>query len=412
MKTLASTKEKATKVPFILSQLANLFSVAAGSAVFMAFPWLAIELTGSATSAGLLVTITSIPGLLLAPVMGSIVDKFGRRKTIIWIEVACALVAVLIPFVAGIWVMTLTILIALGTARSAVAAGATTARKAFVPDVARVGKLSLERANSIHEAVFSSGFAVGPAVAAVCISWLGPYNTFYVIALFSLLAGLLMLPIKAKEHYEEHEDDHSMFRFAFEGFYVLFKTPSVLMLMLGIMTFALIYLPTEMVVLPKFYNLISEPQQLGFLLSIMAGFTVIGSLLFERLSKKFKYTTIFRITLLGVAGCMVPMSFLLDYGWMLFFGALLGLAWGPLPPLLNTVIQRKVAPSKRGRVFSLEMAIWSGGPMISMIPVGLAVDGLGVGNTYMILALLVVVAALFVTLSRHMKEINKADYQT
>ena len=408
---MASTKEKATKVPFILSQIANLFSVAAGSAVFMAFPWLAIELTGSATSAGLLVTITSIPGLLLAPVMGSIVDKFGRRKTIIWIEAACALVAALIPFVAGIWVMTLTILIALGTARSAVAAGATTARKAFVPDVAQIGKLSLERANSIHEAVFQSGFAIGPAVAAVCISWLGPYNTFYVVALFSLLAGLLMLPIKAKEHYEEHEDDHSMFRFAFEGFYVLFKTPSVLMLMLGIMTFALIYLPTEMVVLPKFYNLISEPQQLGFLLSIMAGFTVIGSLLFERLSKKFKYTTIFRITLLGVAGCMVPMSFLLDYGWMLFFGALLGLAWGPLPPLLNTVIQRKVAPSKRGRVFSLEMAIWSGGPMMSMIPVGLAVDGLGIGNTYKVLALLVVVAALFVTLSRHMKEINKADFQ-
>jgi MFS family permease len=408
---LASTKEKATKVPFILSQIANLFSVAAGSAVFMAFPWLAIELTGSATSAGLLVTITSIPGLLLAPVMGSIVDKFGRRKTIIWIEAACALVAALIPFVAGIWVMTLTILIALGTARSAVAAGATTARKAFVPDVAQIGKLSLERANSIHEAVFQSGFAIGPAVAAVCISWLGPYNTFYVVALFSLLAGLLMLPIKAKEHYEEHEDDHSMFRFAFEGFYVLFKTPSVLMLMLGIMTFALIYLPTEMVVLPKFYNLISEPQQLGFLLSIMAGFTVIGSLLFERLSKKFKYTTIFRITLLGVAGCMVPMSFLLDYGWMIFFGALLGLAWGPLPPLLNTVIQRKVAPSKRGRVFSLEMAIWSGGPMMSMIPVGLAVDGLGVSITYKILALLVVVAALFVTLSRHMKEINTADFQ-
>jgi predicted MFS family arabinose efflux permease len=219
-----------------------------------------------------------------------------------------------------------------------------------------------------------------------------------------------MLPIKAREHYEDHEDDHSMFRFAFEGFYVLFKTPSVLMLMLGIMTFALIYLPTELVVLPKFYSLINQPQQLGFLLSIMAGFTVIGSLLFERVSKKFKYTTIFRITLLGVAGCMVPMSFLLDYGWMLFFGALLGLAWGPLPPLLNTVIQRKVAPSKRGRVFSLEMSIWSGGPMMSMIPVGLDVDGLGIGNTYKVLALLVVVAALFVTLSRHMKEINTADY--
>lgn len=404
-------KEKQSRVPFVLTQVSSMFSVMSGSMVFLAFPWLAIELTGSATSAGLLITLTSIPGLLLAPVMGSIIDKFGRRRTILWIEIACVIVGALIPLVAGIWTMTLPILIFLGMARSAVGSGSSSARKALVPDISRVAKYSLERGNSISEAVFASGFAIGPALAALCIGAIGAYNTFYVVALCSALAAVFMLPVKVHEHKEDHEDEKKFFKFAVEGFSVLFKTPSVLILMLGVMTLAMIYLPTETIVLTKYYNDLAQPQNLGTLISLMAAFSVVGALLFERLSKLFKYSTIFRIALLGVAGSMVPMSFLLDYGWMLFFGALLGLAWGPLMPLLNTVIQRKVAPSKRGRVFSLEMVIWSAGPMISMVFVGASVDTWGVPMVYKVLAALVLVAGSLVVFSRYMKEINTADYE-
>ena len=81
--------------------------------VFMAFPWLAIQLTGSATSAGVMIAITSIPGLLLAPVIGSIIDKFGRRRVGIYIEFLTAGVTLLIPIAAGYWVMTLPLLIAI-----------------------------------------------------------------------------------------------------------------------------------------------------------------------------------------------------------------------------------------------------------------------------------------------------------
>jgi MFS family permease len=283
--------ETKSKVPFVLSQISSIFSVMSGSMVFMAFPWLAIQLTGSATSAGILVTITAIPGLLLAPVIGSIIDKFGRKVTILWIEVLTALVSVMIPFVSGLWVMTLPILILIGVVRSTVSSGSNTARKSYVPDVARVAGYSLERANSIQEAIFASGFALGPAIAALCIGWIGAYNTFYVVAACSVVAGILMIPVKAFEHKEDHEDDKSLFKFAIEGFTVLFKTPSVLILMLGVMTLAMIYLPTEMVVLPKYYSLIEEPQHLG---------TVVGSLMFERLSKKFKYSSILELHFLAL----------------------------------------------------------------------------------------------------------------
>ncbi|MEY4639365.1 MAG: hypothetical protein RLY13_363 [Actinomycetota bacterium] len=380
--------------------------------MFMLFPWLAIQLTGSAASAGVLISVTAIPGLVLAPVMGSIVDKFGRRKTAIVIEIATGIVTLLIPFVASVWVMTLPLLIILGTIRSTVASGSGTARKSFVPDVSRIAGLSLERANSIQEAVFASGFALGPAIASFSIGWFGVYNTFYIVAIAGVISGLFMVPIKAHEHKEDHEDEKNLFKFAIEGFTILFKTPSVFILMAGTMTLAMIYLPTEMIVLPKYFTETRDPQGLGLLLSAMAGTTVLGALSFEKVAKKYNYSSVFRTAILGVAISNVLMSFLPPYWAMILFGFFLGLLWGPLTPLLNTVIQRKIPPSKRGRVFSLEMVIWSGGPMISMIFAGMAVDAFGVRPVYLFLSMFMLASALLITFSKYMKEINTADFES
>ena len=396
---------------FVYTQLASFFGLVSGSMVFMAFPWLAIQLTGSATSSGILVAVTSIPSLLLAPVIGSIIDKMGRRRTSIVVELLTGLAGLLIPLAAGLWQMTLPLLIAVGVIRSIVASGGMSARKALIPDVAKMAGISLERANSISESVFAAGFASGPAVAAFCIPIFGIYNTFFVITAIGWLSAGFMMLVRVNEVREEnHEDEKNLFKFAMEGFKILGRTPSVAIMMVGVMSLAMIYLPTEMVVLPKYFNSINDPASMGLLLSAMAAMTMVGSLLFEKFTKYMSFANVFRFALLGVAISLVPMSFLPPYWLLITFGFMLGFAWGPMPPLLNTVIQRKVPPSTRGRVFSLEMVIWSGGPMISMPIAGLAVDSLGVQITFWIIAALVLTSAIFVSSSKYMKEINTAEF--
>ena len=396
---------------FVYTQLASFFGLVSGSMVFMAFPWLAIQLTGSATSSGILVAVTSIPSLLLAPVIGSIIDKMGRRRTSIVVELLTGLAGLLIPLAAGLWQMTLPLLIAVGVIRSIVASGGMSARKALIPDVAKMAGISLERANSISESVFAAGFASGPAVAAFCIPIFGIYNTFFVITAIGWVSAGFMMLVRVNEVREEnHEDEKNLFKFAMEGFKILGRTPSVAIMMVGVMSLAMIYLPTEMVVLPKYFNSINDPASMGLLLSAMAAMTMVGSLLFEKFTKYMSFANVFRFALLGVAISLVPMSFLPPYWLLITFGFMLGFAWGPMPPLLNTVIQRKVPPSTRGRVFSLEMVIWSGGPMISMPIAGLAVDSLGVQITFWIIAALVLTSAIFVSSSKYMKEINTADF--
>lgn len=376
--------------------------------VFIAIPWIALEISGSAASAGLVVALTAIPGLIVIPVIGSVIDKFGRRRVAIWGEWITATLTLLLPLVANLWGLSLIGLIILATLKNVVSPSGSTARKSLVPDVAKPAGMTLDRANSIHEAVFATGFALGPALATFCIALIGSANTFFVVAFFGALSGLFAILIRVTEQHEENDqtEKEPFIRYAMQGFKILFATPSVLVMMSAIVILAVVYLPTEMVVLPAYYNSLADPEGLGLLISTMAAASILGALFFEQIHKYLSYSTILRIGILGVPLSMLPMS-QLPPQWAMLTGALvLGLSWGPLLPLLNTVIQKKIPANKRGRVFALEMTIWNAGPLISMVAVGTAVDGIGIRPTYTVLAATVMIAGVIVSFNRHIKKLD------
>ena len=397
-----------TFAPFILTQFASITSVISGSMVFIAIPWIALELVGSAATAGLVVAITGIPGLIFAPLVGSVIDRFGRKRTAVWAEFLTAFTALLIPLVDWAIGLTIPLLIAIGIARGVVVPGGGTARKSLVPDVAEPAKMTLDRANSIHEAIFAAGFATGPALATFFIALIGSTNTFYVVALMGFLSALFAMLIFVTEKHEANDESEKepFFIYALQGFKILFSNPAVFVMMAAIMTLAVIYLPTEMVVLPAHFTALGDPEGLGLVISAGAGASVIGALGFEKLHKRFSYAAILRMAILGIGISMFPLSFLPPVPLMVFFFFFLGLAWGPLLPLLNTVIQKKIPANKRGRVFALEMTIWHAWPLISMYAVGSAVDALGVGPVYLFLAAGVFAAALLVSFNRYIKQLN------
>ncbi len=399
---------KRNLAPFLLLQLSSIASVISGSMVFIAIPWIALEITGNSASAGLVVSLTAIPGLLLSPILGSVIDKLGRKNVASWSELLTVMTSLLIPIVAGLWELTLPALIVIGLLRALVGPGGSTARKSLVPDVAAAGKLTLDRANSIHEAIFASGFAIGPALATFCIASIGSANTFLVVAGFGAISAFFAFLIRVTEQHEENDESEKepFYIYAVQGFKILFTTPSVLVLMSAIMTLALIYLPTEMLILPTAYSEMGDPEGLGTVVSAMAFASVFGALFFEQIHKRISYANILRIGILGVPLSMIPMSQLPPQWAMIFFGLILGLVWGPLLPLLNTVIQTKIPANKRGRVFSLEMTVWSAGPMISMVAVGAAVDALGVKPIYLALSLGVLVAGILVATNKYIKELD------
>lgn len=387
-------------------------SIIGGSMMFMTLPWYTIKLTGSATMAGLVIALSSIPGLLLSPFMGSLIDSIGRRRMAIYVELITVFTTIAYPIINHFTPLNIGIVIVLGIVRATFAGGSMTARKSLVPDVAREARMSLDKANSIHEALAAAAFATGPAIAAWLIAMYGEMSSFWVSGLFILLSAFFAWTIRVHEHKEagaEERGDQSWFVYAIQGFKLLGKLPAVLIIFVVVIVLALFYIPSEMVVLPKYYEEIGDPQTLGLLLMVMAFATSAGSLLFSQFTKYLSYSNILRVTALGVGLAMVPMTLLPETWVMLVCGFFLGFVWGPMPPLLNTVIQRKVPPSMRGRIFSVEMTIWNAAPMISMVFAGAAVDTFGVQPVYVAIAALVLIAAVIASVQPALKELNQVD---
>ena len=396
-------------MPYFLVELSNITSVISGSMVFIALPWLALEITGSAASAGALVALTSIPGIFFGPILGTLIDRIGRRISGFTSEVLTAVTILLIPVVHSSIEISFALLVLLALGRAIVSPASSTARKSIIPDVAGPSGLSLERANSIHEAVFATGFAIGPAVAALFIGLIGPFDVFYVVAFFSTLSATALFFVRTKESRGDGvSETGSLLQDTILGAKTVLKTPAVLLGLSFVMTLAMIYLPIEMVVLPAHFNALDYAEGLGILISTMAGASVVGALLFEKLQKKFKYSTIMKFGFIGLGSSVLLMSLLPPFWVLLILGAVLGFSWGPLMPMLNTVIQRVIPENMRGRVFGIEMTIWGAGPTLTAVAVGIAVDGVGVQPVYLFLAVIVLVLSVFVSFNKSNKQLDAA----
>ena len=396
---------------FFLAQIANVAGIIGGSATFIALPWLTLELTGSSAQSALVIAATAIPVLIVSPFQGALIDRFGRRR-IAWLgEVACALTLILVPILHGIIGMTIPLLIFLSVLRAAVSPGAQTARKALVPDVAEVAKFSLDKANSIHESVFAGGFAVGPAVASVLIANINVYAVFWFAGAASVVSAIaaLLIRVTERQEHDPEEDRGNAFVYAMQGIRTLFRLKTLGLVFAGFTLLAMVYVPTEMVVLPRYYRSINDPGTLGVLITTMAGCTMATTLLFAWLHKRVGYANLVRIAMIGVAAAMIPMSFLPTTWLMLAFGVIIGSVWGPITPLLNTVVQKLVVANLRGRVFALEMMMWNLSPVTSFIVVGISLDVFGVHPVYLTLALLMTAGAVLLSLAPRLRELSRLD---
>lgn len=399
--------------PFVLLQASSLSATISGAATFIGTPWLALHVTHSSTLAAIVIAASAVPGLLLTPFVGGLVDRFGRRRVAFWSELFIFATNALIPIAALTVGMNLPILIFLVVFK-AITPGGQPARKSLIPDTADHAGMPIDWANSINEAIGAAGFAIGPSVAALMIWAFDSYAAFWAAAGFSLVSSALVLMIRVTEKQEPLEGDPESshpIRYALQGFVTLGKIPALLVVFSSFIVLAIIYIPTEMVVLPRYYQAINQPQQLGLLITTMSAFTVAGSLLFERIHKWIGYSNIVRIAGVTIGLCMIPMSLLLNYWVMLVCGAILGFVWGPMMPLLNTLIQTMVPANVRGRVFAVEIVMWNTAPLTSFILVGLALDGFGVQPVYMALAVLVFLASVAIALAPQLSHLSD-EYKT
>ena len=105
------------------------------------------------------------------------------------------------------------------------------------------------------------------------------------------------------------------------------------------------------------------------------------------------------------------MAFLPALWLFLLAGFLLGLAWGPLEPLLNTLIQERFPVQHHGRIYGVQLALFYAAPPLGELAAGTFVTFFGVQPVFVGIAVLLLVTAVSVTLIPVLEDLDQDSAQ-
>ncbi|MEZ5144674.1 MAG: MFS transporter [Acidimicrobiales bacterium] len=397
--------------PFVLLEAATVMSGSGNGVVTVTLPWLALERTGSAATAGVVAAATALPLLVASLFAGSVVDRMGRRRAAVWSDLASGLSVAAVPVVDHLFGLDLGWLILLAVAGACFDPAGLSAREALLPDVAAAAGQRLERVNGVHEAVWGVAFLVGPGVGGVLIATVGAVSTMWAaavgFAVSSLLVWCIRLPgLVGRPPHAERAARRGIWAETREGVALVWRDP--LLRDVGLLSLGLLatYLPLEGVLFPAWFEQQDAPERLGLLIMGMSGGGILGALAYAAWGHRLGRRTTFVWALLASAAGIVAMALLPPYPVLVALGVLVGLAYGPVNPLVNLAIQTRAPEHARGRVTGLLNSVgYAAGPA-GFLLVGPLIEWLGIQPTFVGVGLAVLVVALAAIPSRGLRHFD------
>ena len=396
------------KTPLVLHQVSNFASGLGNSILMITIPWLILQETRSPAFAGLVAAISALPGLIISPIGGWLVDHVGRRAVSVCADLLSSLAVFAFPIVALTYGLSSFSILLIAVVGAIFDPAGYTARKTLLTDVAKASEIELDRLNGIHDGFMGISWILGPAVGAGLISTVGAINSFWVAGGLFIFAAITIAFLRVGNLGKEARDwaekmGEKSDRSLRVGFQVLWRDKLLRTLTIAILVIAAVYLPTETLVLPAYFEEQDNPAGLGIVISALAAGSTIGSFGYGWISARMSRKNLVRATLIGTAVSIIPMALLPPLPLFLLAAFLLGLSWGPFNPLETSLIQQRVPADQQGRVFGVQTAVFYTAPPLGMVLAGLSVESFGVSTTYVVLAAILSVTAILALLTKSLR---------
>lgn len=391
-------------LPAILLQASNLASGLGNAMVTISIPWLILSESDSPLFAGIVVALSSLPPLLLSPIAGWIVDHVGRKIVSVVSDLLSAISVVAFPVIYLLFGLDNFTILTLAFIGALFDPAGYTARKTLLVDASRATGIDQSQLNGIHDGIFGIGWVAGPAVGAWMIAGIGVINSFWVAAGLFLFSALAVGLIRITQSSASQVHTPGSMRGLNRGFIVLWQDKLLRTIMIAILIIAAVYLPTESIILPTYFEEKGAPTELGIVISLLAAGSVISSFGYGALSSRITRRTMVRIIMIGTAVSIIPMALLPPIVILAISAFALGFFWGPFNPLITSLIQERVAENEQGRAFGVQLATFYAAPPLGMVFAGWAVQEFGVDGTYLVLALLLSATAVIVLFTRSLRQ--------
>ncbi|OJA81334.1 MFS transporter [Burkholderia ubonensis] len=319
--------------------------------------------------AGWLTFAAIVPGLVVSPVAGAILDRVGPTIAVRIDFIASAI------FVAAVSVVgwsgstdpvVLAVLVFLYSLTGPLGAAGT---RTLLPRV--VPPAALDRANALDTAIYAVVDVVGPALAGVMAASLGPAAAILLIATAYAGAAVFMsfvprLPGLARSQV-------SIWQQAMEGIRMVAAQPTLRGLAISYSLYQVTW-GALIVVVPTFvaehFSKGAASSITGLMWTAVGAAGGVGALLAGHLRTVDRERRIMAVGMAATAAAAWPVAG--EFGLGGLVGALIvaGIASGPIDVALLTLRQRRTDPRQLGRVMSISMSL-----NVAGFPIGSAIAG-------------------------------------
>jgi H+ antiporter protein len=398
--------------PLYLILFAALMAGAGNGISLVAFPWLVLQRNGSALDASVVAMAGTLPLLAATLIAGAAVDYIGRRRVSMISDALSALSVVAVPVLAltfGVEVINVAVLAALAGLGAFFDPAGMTARETMLPEAATRAGWTLDRSNSVYEAIFNLAYIVGPGIGGLLIATLGGINTMWVTAsAFGLsIVAVSVLRLEGAGKPERASLPEGVWAGIVEGLRFVWHNPVLRTLAFVDLAATGLYMPMESVLFPKYFTDRNEPAHLGWVLMALSVGGLVGALGYAVLSKYSSKRAVMLTAVLTLGVAMTVIAFLPPLPLILVLCAVVGLVYGPIAPIYNYVMQTRAPQHLRGRVVGVMGSLaYAAGPL-GLIVAGPLADAAGLHATFLALSLPMLMLGLAAIFLPALRELDR-----
>jgi len=343
-------------------------------------PVFATDLGASGFGLGLIIAAFSISRGLLQPIVGTLSDRWGRKRFLVSGLFVYTLIGLILPQAASVG--NLILIRALHGVGSAMIVPVA---MAYMGDMAEEGKEG-QAMSMLNIAIFC-GIGTGPLLGGIFTDFWGMESAFYAMAALSALALILvLLQMPASAAQSGTGPELSTFQ-VLTALLAGRRSRGILMARMSTM---IIMVPT-MAFLPLLMHqwFAASGLQIGIVIACRTFVNALLQTSFGKLADRSNKVWLLKVGCLVVSGvmCLVPLAG--SFAWLLLLFAILGVGEAIIWPVLGALATEEGRRYGQGSMMGIFNLAMSMGVLLGALGAGISVDLLGLAPSFVMIGLIV-----------------------
>jgi len=343
--------------------------------------------------AGILTGVPAVVMTIFSPIWGSLADIYGRKLMVERAMFGSAISIFLMALSTNVYQLLFFRIL------QAALTGTVAACIALVSSSSPSQKMGYSL-GLMQTAIFT-GTCIGPLLGGIIADSFGYRNSFRITSILLFIAGLLVFFLVKEDFRPLSKKEISSNNF-WENLRIVFSSQQLINM---IFVFFLVQF-SVMIVNPVFALFIKETftsiksisSITGTMLALTGFTSAISSAYIGRISDKYGYKKLLIVTILGAGIFYLPQAFVSSISQLMVLRIFLGLFYGGILPIANTIITLSTSPNDRGKAFGVTTSATFLGNTLGPFAGGLIASTLGLKDIFIFTSILLVLTGIWISI--------------